>query len=677
MKGFTNMRILEGIIIILSFLLILGGCAPKIGDKVVLEIGNNKVTVSEYENFFTRNSGGWSVAQKSTLEEREHFLNLLTNYKLKLQDAYDRNLVNDSDIVQELRDYRASLASTYMVEREITEPGIRQLYDRRKEEIRAQHLLLKLNPDASPEDTLKAYVKAMDIIHRAKAGENFDSLVILFSEDPSAKSNAGDLYYFTGGQMVGPFENAVFTMKKGELSSTPARSVFGYHIIKVNDRQPVRGTIQVSHIMTRFQVSATDSADTAAALSRIRNLYDSLMKGSDFYKLAVTSSEDGGSAPQGGSLGWFARRRFVQTFDEAAFKLKVGEISNIVRTPFGYHIIRCDSAKPMPPFSEMRDELRKTFQQQRYNEDYGLYITQLKKDYQFNFGENVFTDFISHLDSTKRIGDSAWADEIPQDLKMQAIFNISGRAILLDTVILILDSKPEYRNIVLRASELKPRFNRIAEGFLLETKSIGLEQRNPNFASLMKEYTDGILLYKAEQIEVWNKTTVSDSALKDYYNQNLSKFMFPERVNISVLMMETDTSSYFVYDSIKQGIDFAHFLDQHKEMPPPKFPDGSRGLQPVETDELTRYAATLTVGTISEPYRTEDNFYAIIKLNAEEPARQKTFEEAGAEVSNMYQEYFAKQLERQWLDNVKLRHPVKQYKEILPKAFSSAPPVNE
>ncbi len=677
MKGFTNMRILDGIIIILSFLLILGGCAPNIGDKVVLEVGNNKVTVSEYETFFTRNSGGWGAAQKSTLEERERFLDLLTNYKLKLQDAYDRNLINDSDIVQELREYRASLASTYLIEREITEPGVRQLYDRRMEEFRAQHILLKLNPDATPEDTTNAYVKAMDIILRAKAGENFDSLVILFSEDPSAKSNTGDLYYFTGGQMVGPFENAVFTMKKGEISSTPARSAFGYHIIKVNDRQPVRGTIRVSHIMTRFQVSATDSADTAAALSRIRNLHDSLMKGSDFYKLAVKYSEDGGSAPQGGDLGWFARRRFVQPFDEIAFKLKVGEISNIVRTPFGYHIIRCDSARPMQSFSEMRDELRKTYQQQRYNEDYRGYIAQLKMDYQFNFAENVFDDFIIHLDSTKRIGDSAWADDVPQELKMRAIFNISGRAIMLDTVIHILDSKPEYRNIVLRSSELKPRFNRIAEGFLLETKSIGLEQRNPKFASLMKEYIDGILLYKVEQIEVWNQTTVSDSTLKDYYNENLNKFMFPERVNISVLMMETDTSAYFVYDSIKQGIDFAHFLNQYQEVPPPKFPDGSRGLQPVETDALTKYASTLTVGTISEPYQTEDNIYVIIKLNAKEPARQKTFEEAGAEVSNSYQEYFAKQLERRWLDNVKLHHPVKQYKEVLPKAFSSAPPVNE
>ncbi|MDI6767095.1 MAG: peptidylprolyl isomerase [Bacteroidota bacterium] len=671
------MRILAGISIILSFLIILGGCSSKVGDMVVLEVGNNKITVSEYENFFTRNSGGWSVAQKSTLEEREHFLDLLTNYKLKLQDAYDRNLVNDSDIVQELRDYRASLASTYMVEREITEPGVKQLYNRRKEEIRAQHILIKLNPDASPEDTTSAYIKAMDIIQRAKAGENFDSLVLHHSEDPSAKSNSGDLYYFTGGQMVGPFENAAFSMKKGEISSTPARSVFGYHIIKVNDRQPVRGTIRVSHIMTRFQVSATDSADTAAALSRVKNLHDSLMKGSDFDQLAVKSSEDGGSAPNGGDLGWFSRRRFVQPFDEAAFKLKVGEISNIVRTPFGYHIIRCDSGRPMPSFSEMRDELRKTYQQQRYNDDYGVYIAQLKKDFQFTFNENVFTDFFAHLDSTKRIGDSAWADDLPQDLKLQTIFNISGRAILLDTVILILDSKPEYRNIVLRASELKPKFNRIADGFLLETKSIGLEQRNSDFASLMKEYTDGILLYKAEQIEVWNKTTVSDSALKDYYNQNLSKFMFPERVNISVLMMDTDTTAYFVYDSIKQGVDFAHFIDEYKEIPPSKFPDGSRGLQPVETDELTRYAATLSVGTISEPFQTEDLFYVIIKVNAKEPARQKTFEEAGAEVSNTYQEYFAKQLERRWLDNVKLSHPVKQNKEILPKAFSSAPPVNE
>ena len=660
-------------IVLITFIFLLAGCAPKSSNIVVLEVGSQKVSLAEYENFFTRNSGGWEAGQKSTLEERERFLDLLTNYKLKLQDAYDRNLINDTDIVNELRDYRVSLATTYMTDKDITEPGVRNLYDRRKEEIRAQHILIKVTPDASADDTLKAFGKATDLIKKAIAGENFDSLALHNSEDPSVKYSAGDLYYFTGGQMVMQFENAAFTMKKGEISSVPVRSTFGYHVIKVTDRQPARGSIRVSHIMARFQKSAADSADTSAALMRIKSLQDSLKKGWSFHKLAVKFSEDGGSAPQGGDLNWFERRRFVQPFDEAAFKLKVGEISSIIRTPFGYHLISCDSAKPLLPYSAMKEDLKKLYQQQRYNDDYNVYVAQIKKDFHYSFNEDTFLKFVSLLDSAKTTDDSAWTSSLTAGLKDQPLMSIDGRQLQIDTIVTILSKRPEFQNTPLRLNELRTRIGKISDGLLLERKSAGLENRSVEFGNLMKEYTDGIILYKAEQTEVWNKTTVSDTALKEYYNQNAEKFRFPDRVNVTPLMFETDTLAFSVYDTLKHGAEFSELWQRYREMPPAKAADGSRGLQPVETDELTKHAGKMTIGDVSEPFKLEDGSYAIVKLNAKEPSRQKTFEESGAEVSNTYQEYVSKNLENRWLERVKQNHPVKQHRDELPKAFTSPP----
>jgi peptidyl-prolyl cis-trans isomerase SurA len=676
MKGIIEMKAVLGMIFsIVVFTLLVGGCSPKASDIVVMEVGQTKVSLAEYENFYTRNTGGWETARNSTLEERAHFLDLLTNYKLKLQDAVDRNLINDTDVVREIKEYRASLASTFMVDKEITEHGIQELYDHKKEEIRAQHILIKLAPTASPEETLKAYTKAIDIIRRAKAGEIFDSLAIKNSDDPSVKINYGDIYYFTGGQMVGPFEDAAFAMKKGEISSSPARSAFGYHIIKITDRQKVRGTIKVSHIMTRFRTSASDSADTTASLNRMKSIQDSLKHGGDFHKLAMKLSEDAGSAPQGGDLGWFERRRFVQPFDEAAFKLKTGEISDIIRTPYGYHLILCDSTKPFPSISDpkYRDELKKVYSQHKYNEDYSTYIGQLKKNYNYSFDEKTFDEFISHLDTTKTNYDSAWSSSVPPEICQKPMMTMTGRNILVDTIITLFESRPEYQNTPLRSAELRKRIDQMSNTFLLDMKSFGLEQRYPEFASLMKEYTDGIILYKAEQLEVWGKTSVSDSALKEYYSQNQSKFIFPDRVNMMVLVFDTDTLAALVYDSLQHGADFGEMLSRYKEVPAPKTKDGSRGLQPVKTDTLTQRAWTLADGHISDPIQTEDGTFAIVKLIAKESTRQKTFEEAGAEISNAYQDYTSKLLEQQWLDRIKLMHPVIQYKEVLPKAFASPP----
>jgi peptidyl-prolyl cis-trans isomerase SurA len=673
MKGTAVMKFFIGVIGVIILFSFFVGCSPKSSDIVVLEVGQQKISLAEYENFYTRNSGGWEVGQKSSIEERERFLDLLTNYKLKLQYAYDRNLLNDSDIVNELREYRSTLATTFLIEREITEPGVQKLYERRREEIRAQHILIKTVPDAKPEDTLKAYTKAMDLLKRALAGESFDSLALQNSEDPSAKFNSGDIYYFTGGQMVTPFENAAFTMKKGELLPYPVRSAFGYHVIKVLDRQPSRGSIKVAHIMTRFQKSAADSADTSAALSRIKSLQDSLQKGWDFHKLAIKLSEDAGSAPQGGDLGWFERRRFVQPFDEAAFKLSPGKISPVVRTPFGYHLILCDSAKPLPSYKVLREDLKKAYQQQRYNEDYNSYIANLKKDFHFSLDEALLSSFISSLDTTMTTEDSAWSATIPMATKSQALMTINNKSISLDTVISILGKRPEYQNTPLRDSELRNRLKKITELLLLEEKTIGMEGRSSEFSSLMKEYTDGILLYKAEQVEVWNKTTVTDSSLREYFKVHSESFKFPDRVNLIALTFDTDTLAYFVYDSLKKGSDFSELYKRYHENPAPRNPDGSRGLQSVETDEITKHAQSIPIGELSEPFALEDGSYAIVKIIGKDASRPKTYEEAGAEVSNAYQEFLSKQLEKQWLDSVKIHYPVKQYKETLTKAFTMPP----
>jgi len=237
---------------------------------------------------------------------------------------------------------------------------------------------------------------------------------------------------------------------------------------------------------------------------------------------------------------------------------------------------------------------------------------------------------------------------------------------------LVLRNRPELRNTSLQRSALRTQINRIAEGILLEARSMGLEQRNPDFKSLMNDYNDGILLYKAEQMEVWNKTVVTDSALQTYFMQNRAKFMMPERVNAAEIYFDSDTLALMVYDSLARGGDFAEFAGRHNFDPDLKAKGGVRGMQPVDSNELTMHASTMKVGEISEPIEIEGAGFVLVKLLSREPAREKTFEEAGAEVSNAFQEYEAKRLEQIWLDRVKQRHPVVQYREVLVNAFNSS-----
>jgi peptidyl-prolyl cis-trans isomerase SurA len=657
---------------ICALALSLFSCAPKASDIIVLEVGQEKVNLAEYENFFSRNSGGWETVRESSLEERERFLELLTNYKLKLKDAYDRNLLNDPDIQQELKEYRSSLAASYLTEKEVVEPGIQLMYERKKEEVRAMHILVALTPNAAPEDTVKAWNKAMDIIKLAKAGEPFESLAVKYSEDPSVKINHGDLYFFSGGQMHIGFENATYAMKKGEISSVPVRTPYGYHIIKVTDRQPARGSMRVRHIMARFMVSQNDSADTAKAFARIKGIQDSLKKGWDFVELAKKVSEDQGSQTRGGDLGWFERRGFVQPFDEAAFKMRPGEISEIVRTQYGYHIIRCDSVKPIRPFSDIKEDLKKQYQQYRFNDDYRQYIESLKKKFSCSINEEVFKSFLATVDSTQTTEDSAWDGGISSEQRRQILVTLSGKDHPLDEFLKKLSTRVDFHGTRLRESELKERLNKFVESLVMEEQSIGLENRYADFGMLMKEYQDGVVLFKAEQTEVWDKISISDSALKNFFNEHQDKFQWPARVGIKEILVESDTFALMLYDSLMNGKTFEELASRHNKLDDElRQKAGDRGMLPITTDTLTKVAFTMAIDEISQPIET-DNGYSIIKVTAKEPARQKTFEEAGVEVSNVFQEYEAKRLQQEWIDRIRQKYPVVQHKEQLRKAFSSS-----
>ncbi|MBU2636616.1 MAG: peptidylprolyl isomerase [Bacteroidetes bacterium] len=646
------------------------GCSPKTSELVVANVGETPIKLGEYEKFFVKNLGNYENAKKSTQKDREDFLNLLLKYKLKLKDASDKNLLSDPEIIDELEEYRSSLASTFLIEKELVEPALKKLYQRQMEEIRASHILIRLEQTTSPPDTLAAYNKAMEVIGRIIKGEDFGKVAMETSEDPSVGQNHGDIYYFTSGQLVTQFEDAVYNMKVGEISQKPVRTVFGYHIIKVTDRKPATGSIRVRHIMARFTTSKPDSADSAAAYARILAVQDSLKNGGDFSSLAEKKSEDPGSAKESGDLGYFTRRRWVQPFDEAAFKLKVNQISDIISTPYGFHLIKCEDIKSLQSYEELKPELQRNFQSQRYNETYNEYVSKLKTEYNYSFDEAVFEEFLSHLDSTKTTSDTTWYSGVPTEVKNMTIIKLTQHDIKVAKVIDLINKRQDFRGIPLEKLELMKPLTRIGEIYLLEEKSKNLNSKYPEFKDLMQEYQDGVVLYKAEQVEIWDKLNVSDSALHVFYDNNLEKFQIPDRVDYNEIFVGSDSLAQEISKMLQSGADFTELAGTYNEDADLKSKKDANGFTDVGNNELAKIAWSMEIGSISTPILTEKGGYSIIKVIAKEPARQKSYEEAGAEVSTTFQEYEQKRLEKEWLERVKSKYPVKQFPEVLQKAFT-------
>ena len=118
-----------------------------------------------------------------------------------------------ASFIKEYNSYRNELRKPYLPDARLTDSLVRLTYERMKEEVKASHILVTVKPDDSPEDTLKAYNRIIEIRKRILAGEDFATAAALYSEDPSAKTNQGNLGYFTAMQMVYPFETAAYSMK--------------------------------------------------------------------------------------------------------------------------------------------------------------------------------------------------------------------------------------------------------------------------------------------------------------------------------------------------------------------------------------------------------------------------------------------------------------------------------
>jgi peptidyl-prolyl cis-trans isomerase SurA len=534
-------------------LLLAAGCSPSVQDQVVATVGQEKITLGDYEKFFTKSNGTREAGAAASQEEREKFLSLVVKYKLKLADAYRRGVQNSPEVKSELAQYRGSLASSYLTEREITAPGVRRLYDRRKEEIRASHILIELAQNASSADSLAAYTRAREIIQEAKAGKDFGTLAVSFSKDPSAQENKGDLYYFTGGQMVGPFEDAAYSMKPGEISSVPVRTQFGLHVIKVVDRRPSRGEIRASHLMIRFPNAQPTPEDTAATYKRIKAFQDSLASGKLFDSLARKYSEDPGSAEKGGDLGFFPRRRWPRPFDDSAFVLKVGQVSQIVRTAWGYHLIHCTDERPMKSFDELKPEIQQTYQQSRFNDDYAAFVARMKREVGYHRNDSLLVAFLAACDSTKTVRDSAGTAGVPPGILAGALMTFTGGSVSVDSVLSSMKARPDLNSTALLLRPFSESVEKVAEAFAYSAKAELLNRSNPEFATILKDYNDGILLYEVEQDRVWKRIVTSDSLLRIHHSATREKYTFPERLNLLVVTCPAEADAQWVYGQMKAG----------------------------------------------------------------------------------------------------------------------------
>ncbi|MBI4651407.1 peptidylprolyl isomerase, partial [Candidatus Desantisbacteria bacterium] len=249
---------------------------------------------------------------------------------------------------------------------DVTESEVREYFLHTGEETHARHILIKIMPDANSEEEKKAREKADSIYKELTGGSDFKESAKKYSEDVRA-SEGGDLGFFKRGDMIPEFEDVLTRLKVGEFSE-PLRTRYGLHIIFVEERKmlPREEEVRARHILLKSEEEA-------------HNIKKQLKDGANFENLAREKSEDASSREKGGDLGYFKKNMMVEGFGEAVFSLKQGEISDPVKTKFGYHIIQVIDRRYVQ-FNDLHEDIKNALLQSRMESRYINWLYNLRKN---------------------------------------------------------------------------------------------------------------------------------------------------------------------------------------------------------------------------------------------------------------------------------------------------------
>ena len=618
----------------------------------IFSYGDEVVYNDEFMRVFNKNKRGDSAPTQAEIEE---YLELYTKFKLKVAEAYARQMDTIPSFKNELAGYRRQLAQPYLTDKSVTDRLIKEAYDRGLEEVRASHLLINCPLDAKPTDSLIAYNKIMGLRSRIVDGnEAFATIAELYSDDPSAKTNKGDLGYFTSFQMIYPFENAAFSTEVGSVS-LPVRTQFGYHLVSVQDRRKSLGDIKVAHIMVKFY----NETEVDSTKRKIDAVYAKLQKGADWNTTVEEFSDDFNTNSKGGELNWFNRTtsNIPVEFKDVAYSLKTdGAYSEPIKTKFGWHIVKRISVKPIPSFDESKEVLRRKVERDARSElNKEVVVARIKV-------ENKYTEVKglaavkNKLDSTLLMGQ--WNKP---EATNSILFTIKDKKYTDADFYAYLATNKTRTNKALENAIVDYYTNFVNQSNLDFEEQI-LEEKYPDFKYIMQEYKDGILLFELTDKEVWSKAVSDSVGLVKFYANNQAKYMWGERADATIYSCKDAKTAKKAMKLAKSGKDASAILAKLNttdalavKTENKKFEKGNNSL----LDKIEWQPGVYAL-------ENENNRVKFVQIRKILEPSLKPMEENLGQATSDYQNH----LEKLWIESLKKKYPLEIYDQNVKRLYN-------
>ena len=480
--------------------------AQSIDSKNLMTIGGETISVKEFLRVYNKNI---DLVQDESQKNIDYYLNLYTNYKLKLKEARTLGFDQKESYKKEFESYKNQLSKAYTSDKEVTETLVKEAYNRTAKEVKAQHILVRIQPG---QDTLAAYEKIQALRPRM-VKEDFKSLRTALHDGKSIFVE--DLGYFSAFKMVYDFENAAFNTPLGQTSK-PFRTQFGYHVVKVLNKRPSKGKVQVAHIM----IANTQNDSTLVPENRIKEIYRSIQEGDSFESLAKQFSDDKSSAAKGGVMNPFKSGDIrSEIFVNTAFGLKdIGAISEPIQTQFGWHILKLISKTPVEPYEKIKVDL-----EQKVKRDARSKIIRQKMLEKLKQQYKISQPSLESVAALIEINDADDTWMVEASIEPQVFLKIESQEFLYKDFLDLLNKNKRSFNVSTGKSKfISKQYALFLENNLFQYKKNNLINENEDYANVLKEYEEGLLLFDIMENKIWKGAQLDSIGLKSYYNENLS-----------------------------------------------------------------------------------------------------------------------------------------------------------
>ena len=616
-------------------------------DPVLMTINGKDIKLSEFEYLYHKNNQ--QQIEKETLEQ---YVERFVLYKQKVADAEAAGIDTTTAFRREFEGYQNDLAAPYMTEDTTYRwQFIKEAYDRSQTEIDIDHIMLPMSKSRAQ---IEANMERMDSIRNCVLnGESWEMLVDKFSTDVSKVRNHGHYGYVTACQFPYDFENVLYNTPVGEVSQ-PFRTQYGVHMIRVNGTRQ-RDDVHAKHILKLFPQNPTEE-QKAVCKAQIDSIYQLLLAGADFDELAKKESQDG-SAKRGGDLGWFRRGNMVQPFEDIAFSLADGALSEPFETQYGYHIVK-KIAHGLPSLAELRptiesvisrDERSRLIKQRRLDD--------FKNKYGFNINPELDGYLTTSLNDNGGKLDSTFVSKYIKGSTMPLFTYGNKKTAALAELVPELNSKIVIPNVEAAKKYILSQTDVVADRCLTDYNARELVNTNPEFSNLLNEYRDGMMLFEISNRRVWKAAGKDTLELEKYFEANRNKYMWDEPRFKGIILSAKNDSILNLVKTDMNTVPVSELTDVIYS----KYANDIRMERMVVKKGENELADYLAFGVEKKPERK--GYSEFIILTGGVINQPEEMADVRGAVTSDYQDV----LEQRWKEELAKKYPAKINKKVLKK----------